>query len=253
MCHWQWQSLSSTLTWKSTGADLTRRALVRAGMVGIASVLIVWAWLVVRSKPTTPVRDGIELVTFFPGGEPYDRVGDPVCLGGVWEPIGQVIRVERAQSTAPEWKVTMSLDKGYVSETPSNAIVVRRWRGFGLCNVDRGSKWDKQFEWRGRFLEIECPPALSFMEQRAPSPCDPTSAPPIKEHAVLASEVDCCGGIVEFLPRPWWEPKWWQRFIDFVEMKIGVIWVELALEIVMAVNALLMLVWLALRRRRASS
>jgi hypothetical protein len=216
-------------------------------MVGIASVLIVWAWLVVRSKPTTPVRDGIELVTFFPSGEPYDRVGDPVCLGGVEEPIGKVVKVERAQFATPEWKITMLLDKNQLSETPSSAIVVRRRRGFGPCKVEQGSKWDKQFEWRSRFLEVECPPALSFMEQSAPGPCDPTSAPPIVEHAVLPSEVDCCGGITEFLPPPWWQPRWWLRFVDFVEVKIGVIWVELALEIVLTVNALAVLVRLALR------
>jgi hypothetical protein len=217
-------------------------------VVGIAFVLIVWVWLVVRSKPRVAVGNGIEVVTLFPDGEPYDRVGDPVCLGDAAEPIGKVVKVERAQSTTSEWKITMLLDKKQLSGTPSNAIVVRRWRGFGRCNVQQGSRWDKQFEWRSRFLEIECPPALSFMEQSAPSPCDTRFAPPIKEHAVLASEVDCCGGIAEFI-----RPFWWQSFVSFMEVKIGVIWAELGLLTVMTVNALVMLVWLVLRRQRAAN
>jgi len=179
--------------------------------------------------------------------KPYNEIGDPVCLTGVDEPVGRVIRVRRARTGG--WNVSIKLDENYALQTPGNAAVVRRWRGFGTCKVARGSKWDKQFDWRGRFLEIECPPIFVFWQSPDPSPCDLASAPSIKEHAVLASFVDCCGGIAELIPETRWQ-RIIHRGISFVEMDIGMIWIEVAGALLLVFGVIAILIHCTLRKLR---
>jgi len=216
---------------------------------GFGALALLVTFILLHFKTNSDVENGVEISTYFQQDQPYDRVGDPVCLAGVDEPIGKIKSIQRAGSGSSRWKVNVLLDERYRSKVPTNAVVVRRWRGFGTCKVAHGSRWDAQFDWRGRFLEIECQPWLPFWEQQAPSPCDPASAPPVKEHAVLESGVDCCGGIAEMIPQAWWE-RLIQRGIDFVTMDVGLIWVEIAAVPALGVGAAIVLTLVIRQRRR---
>jgi hypothetical protein len=228
---------------------LLKASVKIACMIGLFVLATLLTFTLLHFKSNILVQNGMEVSTYLPGDQPYDRVGDPVCLAGIDEPIGRVKSVQRSHPDSIDWKVSMLLDGRYLSTTPSNAIVVRRWRGFGACKVAHGSRWDEQFAWRGRFLEIECPPVFMFWEQQTPSALDPNSAPPIKDHAVLAPAVDCCGGIAEMIPEAW-SKRWCRRVVDFVEVDIGPIRVELAGVIVLVVGVPVTLIWLVLTKRR---
>jgi len=60
-----------------------------------------------------------------------------------------------------------------------------------------------------------------------------------------------CGGVVEFLPRSWWQ-RAIDRAIDFVVMDIGVIYVELFGAIMIVIAGVTTLIILARRRTRSS-
>jgi hypothetical protein len=242
-------SLKNTVEGRLTEHSLpnTQKQIVSATAFGALALSA--TFILLHFEASFRTRDGVEISTYFQDDQPYDRVGDPVCLTGVNEPIGRIKGVQRADSASSRWRVTMLLDKRYLSRTQTNSVVVRRWRGYGTCKVARGSRWDGQFDWRGRFLDIECQPWLPFWERQTPSPCDPASAAPLKEHAVLESAVDCCGGIVEMVPQVWWE-RFIHRSIDFVTMNVG-LRVEIASAPALAVGAAMVLAGL-IRRRRSS-
>jgi hypothetical protein len=99
------------------------------------------------------------------------------------------------------------------------------------------------------FLEIECQPWFPLYEQQVSSSCDLTSAPPLKEHAVLESGVDCCGGLAEFVPEAWWQ-RVIRRGIDFLILDVGLIWIEIAALPVLAIGGGVTLTRFIRRKRR---
>jgi hypothetical protein len=218
---------------------------------GFGALALLVTFILLHFKTNSIVENGVEISTYFQEDQPYDRLGDPVCLAGIDEPIGRIRSVRPVASGSSRWKLNMLVDGRYLSGTPTNSVVVRRWQGFGTCKVVRGSQWDAQFAWRGRFLEIECPPIRPFYYQQTPSPCSPDLAPTIQEHTVLESAVDCCGGLAEFVPEAGWQ-RVIHRGIDFVTLDVGLIWVEIAAVPALGFGAAIVLTFFVRQKRSRS-
>jgi hypothetical protein len=56
-----------------------------------------------------------------------------------------------------------------------------------------------------------------------------------------------CGGVVEFLPRPWWR-RAIDRVVDFVVMDVGVIYIQLFGAMVIVIAGIMALVIFVRRR-----
>jgi len=236
------------------------RKNLRLGVTTVALALAGSLLLLLCRKPETVViPNGVEISTQFLNdpaeqilGHAYDQIGDPVCLAGVLEPVGKVKNLElrHSKSGTKYWQISILLDRRYQQAIPRGSEVFHRWIGLGTsCDVRRNS-----LDPRGRVLEID--PRTAGRQKATASPIAP-----IEEHAVLTGVVDqgcvtfagpvtICD-IVEFLPRPWWRATI-DRASDFVNIDIGVIWIEVVAASIVVGGAVLALVSLVDRNHRTN-
>jgi hypothetical protein len=224
------------------------RVEVALSLAAVIGVLLVALHL--RDAPVTP--PSIQMITYLEGDQesPVDE-GDPVCLTGVVDAIG---RIKSVRALGPRWEVVMSLDKRYQSEIPADSVTLLRmsWDNRGRCGFS-GVQGSTQFGRRMRFLEIDTTEHGRCFDR----PDCKVSEAPITEQAVLQASyrLFCgeegvgCGGVVELLPRSWWQ-RAIDRAIDFVVMDIGVIYVELFGAIMIVMAGVTTLSILARRRTR---
>jgi hypothetical protein len=222
------------------------RVEITLGLTVVIAVLLVALHL--RDATVTP--RGIEVITYLEGDQesPVDE-GDPVCLTGVAQAIGKIRRV---RIVGRRLEVVMSLDERYRSQIPADSVTLLRmsWDSRERCGF-RNLHRPTQFGRRMRFLEIDTTVDGRCFEK----PNCKVSEAPITDHAVLQAsyrlfcgeEGALCGGVVEFLPRPWWR-RVTDRTIDFAEMDVGVIYIQLFGAIVVVSAGVIALIIFVRRR-----
>lgn len=193
------------------------RAKVAISLAAATAIL-----LVVLYRHAVVVASTIQVLTYLedeaPGYSPVDE-GDSVCLTGVVEPIG---KIESLRHLGRRLEIVMSVDKRYQAKIPADSVTLLTvsWEGPGRCGFGR----------RMRFLEIDTTEYGRCFERK---PCR-VSDVPITNRAVLQASyrLYCgeegvgCGGVVEFVYHPWWR-RAIDHAVDFVEIDIGVIYIEL--------------------------
>jgi hypothetical protein len=225
------------------------RVEVAIGLTAMIAVLLVALHL--RDAPVSPLS--MQVITYLDGDQesPVDE-GDPICLTGVVEAIG---RIKSVRSLGSRWEVVMSLDKRYQAKIPTDSVTLLRmsWDKGGRCGFS-DAQGSTQFGERMRFLEIDttvygrCFDRLNCRVSEAL--ITPQAVLQASYRLFCGEEGVTCGGVVEFLPRPWWR-RAIDRVIDFVVMDIGVIYIELFGAIIIVIAGVTVLLILALRRTRA--
>jgi hypothetical protein len=225
------------------------RVEIALGLTVVIAVLLVARHL----RDATVAPPGIEAITYLEGDQksPVDE-GDPVCLTGVAEAIG---KIKRVRTVGRRLQVVMSLGKRYQPKIPADSVTLLRvsWDNRGRCGFF-DAQGSTQFGRRMRFLQID----TSVYGRCFDKPNCKLSEAPITEHAVLQAsyrlfcgeeEGVSCGGVVEFLPRPWWR-RAIDRVVDFAVMDVGVIYIQLFGAIVIVIAGFVALAVFVRRRMR---
>jgi hypothetical protein len=168
-------------------------------------------------------RDSVEVITYLQTQLPPSE-GSPVCPTGGVDPIGRVSRVKLLPGHLEyhnAWEIVMEINKRDAAGITTDSVVSAR--------VDRSCGGSVE-----PFLDINVIGA----------------GPPIAYRTALKGEVTYFAEIAYLLP-----PKsWWQRAIDrtvdFAEMEIGVIYVQLFGAVMIVVAGFTALTIVICRRQK---
>jgi hypothetical protein len=232
------------------GLGKPQRVKVALSLTALVAVLL--AGLHLRNAAVTP--PSIQVITYLGGDQepPVDK-GDPVCLTGVVEAVG---RIKDVRAVGRRWEVVMSLDKRYQPKIPADSVTLLRLSGDkgGRCGFS-DAQGNTQFGNRMRFLEIDTTVHGRCFDRPNCKVSDALITPQTVlqvSYRLFCGEEQgrACGGITEFLPRPWWR-RAIDRAIDFVVLDIGVIYIELFGAVIIVIAGGTALIILARRSVRA--